>query len=271
MYAEAPHDQADSDVITKRLFVADTGDAVRGAVWLHEHEFRVNGMPHRAGWAKYPVSESLVDTSYGGVPGALVIRLLREQPRLMALGMGGQRGAFARLLSGMRWTGMSVPNFVRLVRPARVLRNLSYVRTTPLRRVALEVLAVSGLGWAGWRAYESWRQLTARAKTYTAETQVVGRFDSWADAVWERTSDAYGLIARRDARMLNAMMPPTMPVERLRVSHGGADIGWAVVRRRDPADRLTAGCSKGDGRVTAALWPAAGVITKVTPAPESGP
>lgn len=236
VYAEGPHDQAHADVISKRLFVAEVGDEVRGAVWLHEHEFRVNGAAHRAGWAKYPVSESLVDSTYGGVPGALVIRLMREQPRLMALGMGGHGGAFARLLSSMRWTGISVPNYVRMVRPARVLRNLRYVRTTPLRRAVLDALAVTGVGWAAWRAYESWRRLSARGTTRGIEAQLVDRFGDWADVIWERTRDAYGLVARRDARMLNAMMPLTMPVERLRVTRAGADIGWAVVRRREPAE-----------------------------------
>jgi hypothetical protein len=130
---------------------------------------------------------------------------------------------------------MSVPLFIRLVRPARVLRNLPYVRTTALRRVVLDALAVSGLGWAGWRAYESWRRFTARGAT-GGEARLVDRFDDWTDTVWERTRDAYGLIARRDGQMLNAVMPVTMPVERLRVSRAGVDIGWAVVRRREPAE-----------------------------------
>lgn len=241
VYAEGPHDRIHEDVLTKRLFVAETGDAVRGAVWLHEHEFRVGGQSHRAGWAKYPVSESLVDGAFAGVPGALVIRLIREQPRLMALGMGGHDGAFARLLRGMRWTGASVPNYVRLVHPMRVLRGLSYIRSSPVRRAFLDTLAFSGAGWAGWRLYEGGRRVAAHVNMRGVEARTVDQFDDWADALWERAHSRYGFVARRDARMLNAMMPASMPVIRLRVSRYGKDVGWAVVRRRDPGETSAGG------------------------------
>jgi hypothetical protein len=243
VYAEQAHDYADADVITRRLFVAESGSAVRGAVWLHEHDFVVHGSGHRAGWAKYPVSESLVDQAYAGVPGALMIRMQREQPRLMALGMGGHEGAFARLLRSMRWLGIDVPNFVRLVRPARVLRRFRYIRTTASRRLALDALAMSGAGWLLWRAYESGRLLRG-VDCRGVSAEVVDRFGDWADALWEKARPAYAFIGRRDARMLNVMMPSAMPVERLRVSRDGRTIGWAVVvlrnRHRDLRDAFGA-------------------------------
>jgi len=186
----------------------------------------------RAGWAKYPVAESLVDPAFGGVPGALMFRLVREQPALMALGMGGQGGAFAKLLRGMGWTGSDIPFFYSFVRPARVLRRLRLLRRTPLRRLVFDAAALTGLGWLGWRAFEAIsRRALPHAHRATAEP--VERFEAWADALWQEVSPSYGFLARRDAEMLNAVFPAKMPVTRLRVRRDGRDIGWAVVTDKD--------------------------------------
>jgi len=233
VYPEGPADAMADEPVRSRLFVAELDDEVRGAVWLREHDFWIDGKVVRAGWAKYPVSESLIAPAYGGVAGALVIKLMREQPLLMSLGMGGHTGAFARLLASMRWTTDEVPFFVRLVRPSRVLRRLKHVRRTPVRRVALDLLALSGLGWAAWSAFSAVRTIAGGGRAPRLEVTVVDRFGDWADALWCETRDAYGVVARRDAAMLNAAFPPEMPVERLRMRRGGRDVGWATVLRRD--------------------------------------
>lgn len=218
--------------LTRRLFVAEESDEVRGAIWLHEHDFLSYGVPLRAGWAKYPVSEGLLDTRFGGVAAALLIKLIREQPRLMALGMGGHGGTFARLLASMRWTGVSVPFFVRLPHPASVLRELPSVRGTALRRVLLDFAAYSGLGWLGARLFESFQRARGPSPSATLRIEVVDRFEAWADRIWERARAHYALVARRDSAMLNVVYPADMPIERLRVWRGPEEIGWAVVRRR---------------------------------------
>lgn len=232
VYGEGPADTAQPDLISSRLFVAADDGAVRGAVWLREHEFWVNGEPLRAGWAKYPVSESLVDPAFGGVPGAMMFRVIREQPRLMALGMGGPAGPFARLLRGMGWQGGTVPFFFRLVRPARVLRRLRPIRGSALRRVALDLLSGSGLAWLGWQAMLAARRLTAPASAREYQAIAHDRFDGWADEVWARARARYRLIARRDAAMLNAVYAD-LPVVRLLVRRGREDVGWACVLHRD--------------------------------------
>lgn len=236
VWGEGPHDGADRVPIATRCFVADSDGEVRGAVWLHEHGFWMNGEERRAGWAKYPVSESLVDPAFGGIPAAMLIKLTREQPLLMALGMGGRSGTFARLLQSMRWTGVDVPFFLRLVHPARVLRRLRSVRSSALRRAVLDLLALTGIGWAGWRALETLRRLRA-PRAAAVEVTEEPRFGAWADAVWERTHGAYGLVARRDAAMLNAMFPAELPVVRLRMRRAGEEVGWAVVLLRDLQER----------------------------------
>lgn len=235
VYGEGPRDQREGPV-SSRLFVAEDGDEIRGAVWLREHDFRLGGETQRLGWAKYPVAESLINPAFSGVPGALLIRLQREQPRLMALGLGGQGGAFARLLAGLRWTGASVPFFVLPLRPTRVMRHLRQLRRTAARRAALDVLALSGLGWLGWQAIALARRAVAPRVPRGDTVTVVDRFGDWADETWERVRDRYGCIARRDAGMLNTLYPADMPVVRLRVRRGERDRGWAVVLTRDLGD-----------------------------------
>jgi len=226
LYPEGAHDTAPGPV-TSRLFVAADDGEIRGSVWLREHEFWLGGRVVRAGWAKYPVAESLVDPRFGGVPGALILRLLREQPYLMALGMGGEHAPFARLLRGMGWAGGPVPFYVLPVRPARVMRHLRHLRRTATRRLALDLLALSGIGWLGWRALELARTggRSIRGCPYVLEAS----FGPWADEAWLRFRSAYGLVARRDAPMLNLVLPATLPVERLRLRQGGAECGWVCV------------------------------------------
>jgi hypothetical protein len=209
--------------------VAAQGEELRGAVWLREHDFWVDGALVRAGWAKYPVAESLIDSAFAGVPGAMVFRLLREQPRLMGLGMGGHDSPYARLLRAMGWAGSTVPFYFLPVRPAEVLRRLRYVRRTRLARVVTDALALSGLGWLAWQAVALARRVAgpASAKGYTFD--VVEHFGAWADTVWERSRAAYGFVSRRDAAMLNAIYPTGMPVVRLHVRRHGEDVGWACV------------------------------------------
>jgi len=153
----------DREPIIERLFVAAAGDEIRGGVWLKEQLSWSEGRPVRVGWAKYPVAESLIDAKAAGVPASLLFGLLRQQPHLMALGMGGHAGPFAKLLAAARWASSSLPFFFCLLHPSRVLRHLSYARTTRLQRLLADSLAYSGLAWAVARRTE--RLVPARRGT----------------------------------------------------------------------------------------------------------
>jgi hypothetical protein len=234
-------EQLRGGTIRERLFVADDDGEIRGGVWLKEQSFRVQGEDALCGWLKYPVAESLIDSRFSSVPGSLLMQCLREQPRLMALGLGGHETPLARMLKALKWRGESVPMLVRLVRPARCLRSLAALRRTAGRRVAADFLAASGLAWLGLKAFDIVRRARfgSTPRGYTAERCDV--FGPWADALWERTRDDYGLVACRDAATLESMLPASSDVNRLRIRFHGDDIGWATVLRHDfsvgPADR----------------------------------
>ncbi|MGQ0715403.1 MAG: hypothetical protein ACT4PJ_17025 [Gemmatimonadaceae bacterium] len=220
--------------VRDRLFVAAQDDEIRAGVWLKEQDFWARGATVRAGWAKYPVSESLIDRKFAGIPGSLLFQLLREQPRLMALGLGGHDGAFARFLAGMRWPGLTIPFFVKVVRPARVARELHAIRTTPARRLLLDMAAYSGLAWAGASIMSSLEALKLRARPSGYASFIEPAFAEWADIVWINARNEYGFVATRDSAALEQIYTGQYRgVSRLRVERNGTLVGWALAPRMD--------------------------------------
>jgi hypothetical protein len=226
----------DAQPIIQRLYVAVDDEEIRGGAWLKEQLFWLDGQAVRLGWAKYPVAESLVDKKSAGVPASMLFSLLRQQPYLMALGMGGHNGAFARLLAAARWASSSLPFFFLFVHPARVLRQLSYARCTLLRRALADTLAYSGLGWLGYKALTNARGLIGLRQPGDYIGSVVEQFDAWADELWERCRDSYGFIAVRNSHALNSLYHGKLKaLTRLRILRDGRDIGWICVRSIDAA------------------------------------
>src|SRR5687768_7945521 len=118
----------------------------------------------------------------------MVLQLLRKQPLLLALGLGGHTAPSARLLAGSRWRASTLPFFFRVVRPFRVLRRLSYARQRWWLRWAMEGAAWSGLGWAAHWAHQGWTRRSPDPRTTAIDE---GSFAGWADSVWHACRDAY--------------------------------------------------------------------------------
>lgn len=234
VYGDDPAAGSPGSPVRDRLFVAAEGDEVRGAVWLKEQPFWVGGERVDAGWAKYPVAESLIDRRYSGVPAALLLHLIREQPRLLALGMGGLHSPFARLLAGLGWTGSAVPFQFLLARPARALQEIRYGGEGPAWRLARWLLARSGAGWAGYRLVAGGRAFAGRRGRQDAKADVVDAFGAWADDVWQRNRARYGFVGQRDRALLDRVYPGDFAgLTRLMVTRGGEPIGWTCVLRVD--------------------------------------
>jgi hypothetical protein len=99
-----------------------------------------------------------------------------------------------------------------------------------------DTLAYSGLAWAGNHLLAHARRAIRPQKVPRYTTQVVDRFDAWADELWLRCRDSYGLIAVRSSQALNSLYPAGFRcLDRLRVRHGDRDIGWVCVRSIDTA------------------------------------
>lgn len=238
VYPEDPPDadsgSGDRSALCTRLFVAVEGKEVRGGVWLTEQEFQVNGGVQRLGWVRYPVSESLIGAEFAGVPGALMFRLLKEQPQLMALGLGGHDGVFARVLARLDWAGSTIPFYFAIVQPSRVLREMAFLRRTAAHRFTMDALAWSGLGWMAYRGVESLRSVVSPRLDSSISWESEPDFGGWADTIWERNVGKYGFASVRRSEVLNQAYPRDSDAYTvLRVRRSGKDIGWVYVLRKE--------------------------------------
>ena len=233
-YVVYPEDAGDPGPISERLFVATDEEEVHGAVWLKEHRFLAAGHEVLLGWPKYLVAESLLDARYSGVPRSLIAYCLREQPRLLGLGFGGNDTPMARMLALLKWTGDSVPFMFQVFRAGRALRELAPLRNTAMRRLVADTLRLTGLGQAALSVIAASRAVRAPRLPRNLQIEVVPSFGAWADELWARCANAYGFLTVRDAPMLAALFPARMPdLVRLRVRLGSADRGWALLVRHD--------------------------------------
>jgi hypothetical protein len=215
--------------INDSLYVAADGHEIRGGTWLREQYFWVERTRHRIGWMKYPVAESLIDPEYSGVPASMMLQLLRRQPHLMALGMGGHETPFARLLAGIGWKASTIPFLFRVARPFRVLRGLTYLRQRWWLRTAMDLAAWTGAGWMTHRLFHatSHPMRGTQAITVTVEPS----FTPWADRIWEACRSSYDALAVRDGRTLDHVYPADFPnLSRLRVARAGTEIGWCAAQ-----------------------------------------
>lgn len=217
--------------VTQELYVAADGSAIHGGVWLHEQQFLIAGQTVSAGWLKYPVAESVIDRAYSGVPTGLILTLMRRQPLLMALGMGGRGSPLARLLEGMSWTAIDVPFGFAPLRATRVLKELRGLQSRPWLAIAARVLASTRTAPLVISPTNILRRMRVR-RLLTDVTVVPEReFSDWSDRIWKEQCIHYPFMARRDARILNRMYPVhAQGIARFRIVRGGRDIAWLCTR-----------------------------------------
>jgi hypothetical protein len=224
----------------ERLFVAEQEGEIRGGVFLKEQPFRFGDRTVTVGWTKYPLAESLADKRYAGVPASLLLQLSREQPLLMALGMGGAQSPYAQLLARMGWTGHTVPTYFAVLRGGRVARELPQLRASPGRRRLLDLAAATGVAQLAGLAVRARQRGTLARLAGGAAVVEETSFSGWADEAVARYQHAYGIAAVRSAAVLEAAFPSSVPgVVRLRAVRGGATIGWAVVQVTDARGQAT--------------------------------
>lgn len=220
-----------NQVVTQELYVAADGASIRGGVWLHEQEIYVGGELLKAGWLKYPVAESLIDRAYSGVPAGLILTVLRRQPLLMALGMGGRGSPLARLLQGMRWTVIDVPFGFAPLRATRVLKELRVLQSRPWLARTARALSRTHTAPLAFAPLNLARKIRLHRHLVGVTVAQEPAFSDWSDRIWNEQRGHYPFIGRRDAAMLNRMYPADAPgIERLRITRGGCDVAWLCTR-----------------------------------------
>jgi hypothetical protein len=216
--------------IYHEYFVAEDGGAVRGGYILKHQPFAVNGNTVSMAQYRLPLSEGQADRQFASVGVQMYLDAMRKEPRLYTVGIGGYQEAFAQMLVSAGWTTFLVPFFFRVLHASRFLRNIVYLRRTPLRRMAMNGMALSGMGALAIPPFQAWktrnRPRDDSAFSYTQE----GSFGGWTDDLWRASLGNYSLLAVRDASILNLLYPTDDPRWiRLKVVAEGRVVGWAVV------------------------------------------
>lgn len=219
---------APDEALYEEFFLANDGDAVRGGYTLKHQQFSLNGVLDTVGFVYSPISEGIIDQRFGSLGMRLMGHAQKRQPLLFCLGMGGYDNPLPKLLTAMGWTLVSVPFFLRIVRPNQFLRQLSYLDRFPGGRLCARVLAGTGMGWAAAKLVNGLRAHAA-ANADTLEWKLVPEFPPDVDRVWTAASDSYAFAAVRDHVSLNRIYPPRYKNQlRILVLKEDRLIGWAV-------------------------------------------
>lgn len=219
--------KVDGRVPYQELFLAVHAGVVRGGYLLTHNRFALCGEEVAiACGPQFNLSEGLIDHRYAMIGVIQAQDALRRQPLMYALGMGGLDAPLTKLLVAMEWVAFPVPFYFRVLSSSRFFENITYLRKDPRKRIAMDLLHYSGLGFLGVRVAQTrWRPIK-NSKSGT----VVDSFGTWADEIWEKCRLRYSLAGMRDSSTLNVFYPPRdSRFVRLRVSSHSHVIGWAVV------------------------------------------
>ena len=214
-------------------FLALDGDTVRGAYAIKHQDFLFpDGIVRNIGYYHHPLSEGIVNKAHALVGTLLLRDAMMRSPLLYCLGMGGYENPLPQMLIRLGWTHCLIPFWFQIVRPARFLREMKAVRSSLMRRLAMDIAAFSGAGWLALQIFNAVRKVRVRG----CQCQAIIEFGDWTDLVWQSARGSYSLTAVRDSTILQTLYPSSeQHLTRLRVTQNGAEIGWAVVgeKRQD--------------------------------------
>lgn len=218
-----------SDVY-QQLFLLLEGEAVRGAYALKHQAVSLRGEIRRVGNLYMPLSEGTINRAYSLVGARLFSDAMQRESLLFALGLGGGSAQITGLVRALGWQLYRVPFFFKVIHARRFLRQIRYLRTTPLRARLLDLAAFSGAGWAAATAADALLTHRPRGKG-PFDVEVVDRFGSWVDALWHDCAARYSFVAVRTSAVLNRLYPSTRSgLLRLKVKRAGKVIGFALVQ-----------------------------------------
>ena len=231
---------ADSRIYNE-LFVAVDNGTVRGGYAIKTQEFLFpDGQVRSIGYYHHPLSEGLVNKAHALVGTLLLRDAMQRSPLLYCLGMGGYDRPLPQMLIRLGWPNFAVPFFFRILNASHFLRNMQTLRSSPLRKLLMDVAAFSGAGWIGSKLLQSYRALRAPGSE-KIECHRVDVFDETTQRVWEQAKQSCSLTAIRDCAALRTLYPKSEThLTRLVMERNGVPIGWAMVgeRRKDASREI---------------------------------
>lgn len=217
---------ADCELLQERFLLLHRGQVRGGYVLTHQFFWIRAKCELIACGPQLAVSEGIVDRRYGMFGVLLIEDAIARQPLMYGLGMAGMDGPLSKLMGEMGWTLLPVPFYFKVVRPDSFLANINYLRQQRKKRLAVELLRYTGMGWLGFQVAQ-FRLQKSRGCT---QSHIFDRFESWADEIWERSREEYAMISHRDSKTLNLIYHPSEPrFLRMKVARGPETLGWAVM------------------------------------------
>jgi len=223
--------------IYNEYFVAIDGSTVHGGYALKTQDFLFpDGQVRAIGYYHHPLSEGIVNKAHA-IVGTLLLRdAMQRSPLLFCLGMGGYDNPLPQMLIRLQWTHCLVPFFFRVLNPSRFLKEMQTLRSSPSRRLLLDLAAHSGAGWAVSKLFSALH----RQRSSAADSFEVANFgdepDESVQDLWERARRICSFTAVRDGKALEVLYPrQETHLTRLIIKRNGGAIGWAIVgeRRKD--------------------------------------
>jgi len=215
--------------VFEKYWLAVEDDEVRGGYVIKQQPFLMHGSLQDVVHFRLPISEGVVDRKYAALGPMLVSDVVRRYPFVFSFGLGGADQPMTKMLNLFRWSLVTVPLFVRVVRPFRFLRQMRYLRSTRLRRCCLDAVALTGLG----PLLIRWLQRPRRSlavRQASFDVVLTEEFGLDEDRLWNDCAGAYGMIGLRTQETLNTLYPVSADVfQRLRVYQAGRYLGWIVV------------------------------------------
>lgn len=217
------------------VVVDDTGQ-VRGGYFIRAQPFSVRGEVCSVGHYSAPLSEGIIDRRYVAVGGLMLAHALAEQPLLFAMGMGGAQRPLPRMLRAAGWPIVQTPFYFLVLNAQRFLRNIGPLRAKPGRRLAADILAISGLGGVVLKGAQAMRNRSRFDRRF--QPHAIQNFSGWADAIWRDTAAGYSLSAVRTAAYLGFSYPSQgSPYYGIQLTERDAPVAWVQMLDCRPRDR----------------------------------
>jgi hypothetical protein len=227
---ERPSD-AERLPVWEESFVAVEGEECYGGYVIKHQRFYLRNRPLELANLQLPLSLGEVESAYGHVSAALLIDLLRRNPRCYALGLGSEDSQLARLLAAAGWEHTAVPFYFNVKAGNRFARSIRLPADKSRLQAALRVLGHLRAAGIALRARQTLRSRRASGPPpQRGRARELAAFDGAADELFSRHAGSYSLVADRCAAALNALYPDHDDrFIRLSVESAGRPIGWALL------------------------------------------
>ncbi len=219
--------QANPPLIYKDSFVLTENGEVRGGCLLQVQPFWLDSNLTPVVNIQAPLTEGLFDRKYSHVAMYMMRHLLRQHPRIFAVGMGGLDRPFPRVLKAFRWRVEPVPFFFRVLSAGRFLDEMARLKSSPLVRFSVGVAKYTGAAWLGLAALQRRRGPALSRQQF--HTERVTSWGDWADEIWREARDQYSFAAVRNLETLRLLYPEDDRYTIVRVLQGKRPVGWAVL------------------------------------------